>query len=291
MGYLSAFKVRMSSMSNRTHKDVLESLAAIKNETTFECYPSTERIAQVSCVNDRLVRIALKELEACGLISMHQSPGSRRRDFVLHLDRLPPPIFSKEESEESALQESALHKGTGSPCRKVQGTPVGKCNFPLYETTAKQGIEQGREQGTEQVSSYGAIENAPPPTDSDLEAMEALQTLFPDSEPVTTPPRAEKTKKREPEKRTASKRGTRLTLEALPPEWAQWLTREATDIDHEKAWSDFHDYWIAVPGAKGVKLDWFATFRNFARSMPAWKREQLKRTTSTADDWSGWNRV
>jgi hypothetical protein len=28
----------------------------------------------------------------------------------------------------------------------------------------------------------------------------------------------------------------------------------------------FRDYWSAVPGTRGVKLDWEATFRNFVRT-------------------------
>jgi hypothetical protein len=28
---------------------------------------------------------------------------------------------------------------------------------------------------------------------------------------------------------------------------------------------DFRDYWIGVPGAKGLKLDWLATWRNSIR--------------------------
>jgi DNA-binding MarR family transcriptional regulator len=57
----------------------------------------------------------------------------------------------------------------------------------------------------------------------------------------------------------------------LPPDWmpdpADVLTaldklgadRAATELDK------FRDYWRAVPGAKGRKLDWSATFRNWTR--------------------------
>lgn len=80
-----------------------------------------------------------------------------------------------------------------------------------------------------------------------------------------------------PAPKSSAKRGTRLTLDTLPDEWAEWLKREAPDIDPEKAWADFHDYWVAVPGAKGLKLDWLATFRNAIRSIPDWKRESLSK--------------
>ena len=31
----------------------------------------------------------------------------------------------------------------------------------------------------------------------------------------------------------------------------------------------FKDYWISQPGQKGVKLDWFATWRNWVRNTNA----------------------
>lgn len=38
------------------------------------------------------------------------------------------------------------------------------------------------------------------------------------------------------------------------------------DLDELKGIADeFKDYWIAVPGSKGVKLDWLATWRNWIR--------------------------
>lgn len=52
----------------------------------------------------------------------------------------------------------------------------------------------------------------------------------------------------------------------------------------------FRDYWIAVPGAKGVKLDWAATWRNWCRSEA--KRgnrgqSQQTRAQRVRDAWAG----
>jgi len=33
----------------------------------------------------------------------------------------------------------------------------------------------------------------------------------------------------------------------------------------EALWAEFVDYWVAVPGSRGVKLDWLATWRNNMR--------------------------
>ncbi len=44
---------------------------------------------------------------------------------------------------------------------------------------------------------------------------------------------------------------------------AEGMTRERA----EKAWAEFVDYWIGVPGARGRKLDWPATWRNRVRDL------------------------
>ena len=44
------------------------------------------------------------------------------------------------------------------------------------------------------------------------------------------------------------------------------LNVRAIDPDElQRVFDEFKDYWIAVPGAKGVKLDWLATWRNWVR--------------------------
>ena len=74
-----------------------------------------------------------------------------------------------------------------------------------------------------------------------------------------------------------TKRGTRLDQKSLPDHWRQWLAESEPDLDPDKVFEEFRDYWIAVPGAKGVKLDWFATFKNSVRSMPDFKRKNFRR--------------
>lgn len=58
----------------------------------------------------------------------------------------------------------------------------------------------------------------------------------------------------------------------LPPDWVPseilkaWASKERSDLDLQAVIPKFRDYWSAVPGTRGVKLDWEATFRNFVRS-------------------------
>lgn len=66
----------------------------------------------------------------------------------------------------------------------------------------------------------------------------------------------------------ASKKGTRITEGFIvPDEWKHWATEEFKGLGSGvlRIAEQFVDYWIAVPGAKGVKLNWFATWKNWVR--------------------------
>ena len=58
----------------------------------------------------------------------------------------------------------------------------------------------------------------------------------------------------------------RLKLESLPVEWANFCNQERKDLNPKDVWNQFRDYWVATPGQKGCKLDWFATWRNWVRN-------------------------
>jgi len=61
-------------------------------------------------------------------------------------------------------------------------------------------------------------------------------------------------------------RGTRMTTSwTLSPEGLAWTREHAPSIDVESELANFRDYWVAIPGQRGVKLDWDATWRNNAR--------------------------
>lgn len=66
-------------------------------------------------------------------------------------------------------------------------------------------------------------------------------------------------------------RGTRLPNDwILPNQWERWALMENQTLTHEsvlKAAEQFKDYWIAMPGQRGVKLDWCATWRNWIRRL------------------------
>lgn len=82
----------------------------------------------------------------------------------------------------------------------------------------------------------------------------------PNQEPIT--------KNQEPKIKT--QRGSRLPTDwTLPDVWKEWAEKERPDLTISKVADSFKDFWIAKPGAGGVKLDWGATWRNWVRSQSA----------------------
>lgn len=62
-------------------------------------------------------------------------------------------------------------------------------------------------------------------------------------------------------------RGARLPLDWKPTtELQAWASRKRPDLDAAETLAKFRDHWAAAPGAKGVKLDWDATYRNWVRN-------------------------
>lgn len=67
-----------------------------------------------------------------------------------------------------------------------------------------------------------------------------------------------------------NKRGSRLSQDfCLPKEWCDFLVEQRPELNAQQIFDKFKDYWIAQAGQKGVKLDWFATWRNWVRNTNA----------------------
>jgi uncharacterized protein YdaU (DUF1376 family) len=70
-----------------------------------------------------------------------------------------------------------------------------------------------------------------------------------------------------------NKRGSRLAQDLFfPKEWCDFLVEQRPELNAQKTFDQFKDYWISQAGQKGVKLDWFATWRNWVRSTNAPKQ-------------------
>ena len=74
----------------------------------------------------------------------------------------------------------------------------------------------------------------------------------------------EKEKEVETKQRT---KGSRLSSDfVLSEDWVEFCQTERPDLNPQKVFDGFKDYWIAKAGAAGVKLDWTATWRNWVRN-------------------------
>jgi uncharacterized protein YdaU (DUF1376 family) len=94
-------------------------------------------------------------------------------------------------------------------------------------------------------------------------------------EPLTN---KEKTKRvSAPASEPNKSKGTRIPFTELPDDWSAFCRAERPDLEPIKVWASFYDYWIATSGAKGVKADWFATWRN-------WVRKERQTTTAKQND-------
>lgn len=69
-----------------------------------------------------------------------------------------------------------------------------------------------------------------------------------------------------PRKRGADDRGRRLPGDWAPDDDLKALA-VGLGLDVDRVLAEFRDYWRGVPGAKGRKLDWPATFRNRCREL------------------------
>lgn len=108
-------------------------------------------------------------------------------------------------------------------------------------------------------------------------------SLIPDSSPLI------------PDSGGKAGRASRLPRDfQIPTEWIEWAIGAQPTWDAEHALGvgvRFRDHWIAVPGGRGVKLDWEATWRNWVRREPPAKRTSRgtnleQRNLAAVADWS-----
>ena len=62
-------------------------------------------------------------------------------------------------------------------------------------------------------------------------------------------------------------KGTRWSKDnQISEDWIAYCKEKRPDLDYKEVFESFTDYWISVAGAKGVKLDWDATWRTWVRN-------------------------
>lgn len=97
------------------------------------------------------------------------------------------------------------------------------------------------------------------------------------AEPTTTGTTTETSTEVDGKKST---RGTRLPSDWVPSvELRAWAAAKRPDLNVSEQFDAFRDYWNSIPGSKGVKLDWDATWRSWIRNAYASKVPDTSKPT------------
>ena len=72
-------------------------------------------------------------------------------------------------------------------------------------------------------------------------------------------------------------KGTRFSLDVIPEEWVLFCRKERSDLNPNLVFEGFKDYWVSVAGAKGVKANWDATWRNWIRNQKSSVVQQVEK--------------
>lgn len=152
----------------------------------------------------------------------------------------------------------------GGVVHLVQGGSSSHEGGVVHVVNPNKEVEQGKEQitGTEKGTS-----NSLP-----AQALWETDLLTNDGKKVEKP------------KKKTTDRGSRLTIDALPDDWKAFAEAEEPDLDPYRLFDNFKDYWTSVSGAKAIKKDWTATWRNFVRSFnnaEDWKRRPMLKRAPT----------
>jgi len=103
-----------------------------------------------------------------------------------------------------------------------------------------------------------------------------------------TPERGSPLTVKEPSSNRQKNRGSRFDLTSLPDDWHDFCRSKRADLKPYEVFDSFRDYWIAQPGSKGLKADWFATWRNWVRTTKVSPNTKQKVIDEKSESIFGW---
>ena len=227
---------------SKTDLRVLGAILLYRNRETNLCWPTRDQISQVTGLAPCKISTATTRLVNLGWL-VKRGNGGRSR--AVRYEFTVPDLTDEKgyQSSNGLEQKNGYQSGNG------------------YRTS--NGYRSGNETVTDSVTKTV--------TDS-VTGIE--QTIN----------RPEQTKREGAQTRDAraTRTGTRLPDDwTLPDDWAQWAVENGLPAKRLQGTADrFRDYWISVPGAKGRKRDWLATWRNWVRR----ECETLQRQPSARPD-------
>lgn len=260
MSYAAERWARSQTVGNSTAKAVLRELAFYHNGQTGLCCPSVSKIARVLEVKKAdTITAAIKRLEEGGFIS---------REFIRD------PETGQILRTEYALIGFVASEWVSS--KNQDTSPEDQDTSPENRGT----VPQKRGRGSPQKGGEGSPENQDVTGNRNREIEQGSRTgnSLPAQAPWETDHLTNDGKKVEKPKRQATDKGSRLSITELPDDWKAFAEQEAPDLDPQRLFENFKDYWTGLSGAKAIKKDWTATWRNFVRSFhnaEDWKRRPM----------------
>ena len=182
-------------------------------------------------------------------------------DYICKHTQLTKPTVRKSIKllEESGLVEIERRKSGGVNLSNVYHLTGGQATFPLGKSV-DQGVGKPLDQGG-QIESTGVGK----PLSPNLKKEEPSLNQEREDAAVAAAPASQ------PEVTKNGTRGTRLPADWKPSAADADFARQR-GVNVANTAEQFRDYWIAVAGAKGVKLDWPATWRTWVRRQPEFSR-------------------
>lgn len=227
-------------------------LLAHVNRTTGNAWPSVDTIARLAGLQRRATQQAIRGLVAARWF--RETPGGGRHRPNTYRPNQETVHQNARYGAEETVQSSAPY----------QAGETAQQNAPNVRKRVQSDARKG-------AFSYqkGCIprqetvqQNAPDLTD-DL-SYDLTEEPIDAKQPIQQQPL--------PASQNSPKRATRMASDwVLPAAWAHEGNQvreraglEPINVNHEA--ERFRDYWLAQPGAKGLKSDWRATWRNWCRS-------------------------
>lgn len=257
MSYAAERWARSQKVGNASAKFVLIELANALNKDDVECYPGIDTLEETTELNRKTVLASTKLLEEKGFIKKRRACERGKQRIYYSFPAFNPADweFKKESTENGTLQSPK------SGTYVEQSTKNGTLESP------KNGTQQSTENGILQSTKNGTV------TGNKNREIEQVIETHDDAASESTLPK----KDSKPVKTSSQSRRTRLTIEELPNDWREYCEKVAPEIDPDKAWEDFKDYW-QVKAKDPLSADWKRTWQANVRKLhsgPDWMKGHL----------------
>lgn len=242
-----AWNVEVDKSADRL---VLLALASKADDNGRNCFPSVESICGLTVLNRKTVFAVISRLADRGLITVRKRVSTNSNEYLLHVDRW---------TENGSTENGTTQKGD---------------NPKTVQRSSQKRDDGSTENGTTVVPKTGHYSIN---TQSDTQSITQSESLPAQAPWETTDQLSADVKKIEKPKKTVD-RGSRLSITELPDDWKAFAEQEEPDLDPKRLFENFKDYWTGLSGAKAIKKDWAATWRNYVRSFknaPDWKRRPM----------------